>query len=131
MEWECEGKRGAFSLMNYKLSLILRLMRAFSTVLLIAAFLLLPACSADVSEPVYTEDVEVFRKDNQRGRMELLLGCWLLSREYNSSASENHQLALIKACMRTISRKDSVVKITSLIGKNMTLPKTYLQVVAE
>lgn len=32
--------------------------------------------------------------------------------------------------MRKISRKDSVVKITSLIGKNMTMPKKYEEVVS-
>jgi hypothetical protein len=31
--------------------------------------------------------------------------------------------------MKHISRKDSVVKITSLIGKNMTSTKTYDQIV--
>lgn len=31
--------------------------------------------------------------------------------------------------MKHITRKDSVVKITSLIGKNMTSTKTYEQIV--
>lgn len=34
----------------------------------------------DISELKYTEDVEEYKRDNQRGRMEVLLGCWLLSR---------------------------------------------------
>jgi hypothetical protein len=31
--------------------------------------------------------------------------------------------------MKTITRKDSVLKITSLIGKNMTPPKKYEEIV--
>jgi hypothetical protein len=64
-----------------------------------------------------------------RGRMELLLGCWLMSREYRSAPVENYQLALIKKCMQKITRKDSVVKVTALIGKNMTTPKRYEDIV--
>jgi hypothetical protein len=36
---------------------------------------------------------------------------------------------LVKVCLKHITRKDSVVKITSLIGKNMTSTKTYQDVV--
>lgn len=71
----------------------------------------------------------MFKKDNLRGRMEVLLGCWLLGRDYERNVSEGRQLSLLKACMRRITRKDSVVKITSLIGKNMAPPKTYEEVV--
>jgi hypothetical protein len=99
-------------------------MRALVTGVLVAC-LLLAVSAADLSDPQYTEEVEVFKKDNLRGRMEVLLGCWLLSRDIERDASEGRQLALLKACMRRISRKDSVVKITSLIGKNMAPPKTY------
>jgi hypothetical protein len=63
--------------------------------------------------------------------METLLGCWLLGRDYDRSSSEARQLVLIKACMRRITRKDSVLKITSLIGKNMAPPKTYEEIVGK
>lgn len=36
---------------------------------------------------------------------------------------------MVKACLKHITRKDSVVKITSLIGKNMTTTKTYAEIV--
>jgi hypothetical protein len=62
--------------------------------------------------------------------MEVLLGCWLMSREYSNDTNVNYRLGLIKKCMRKISRKDSVVKITSLIGKNMSMPKKYDDIVA-
>ena len=84
----------------------------------------------DISELKYTEDIEEYKRDNQRGRMEVLLGCWLLSREYSENESQAYQLELIKKCMRKITRKESVVKITSLIGKNMTMPKKYEDVVS-
>ena len=61
--------------------------------------------------------------------MELLMGCWLMSREYSSNQHLPYRMALIKACMRHITRKDSVVKITSLIGKNMTTPRDYQDIV--
>ncbi len=105
-------------------------MRAIATGLILAGLILL-VTAADISEPQYTEEVEVFKKDNLRGRMENLLGCWLLSRDYDRNASEGRQLLLIKACMRRITRKDSVLKITSLIGKNMAPPKTYEEVVGK
>lgn len=61
--------------------------------------------------------------------MELLLGCWLLAREYSNSTMQGYRLDLIKGCMRHITRKDSVAKITSLIGKNMYPPKKYEEIV--
>jgi hypothetical protein len=36
---------------------------------------------------------------------------------------------LIKTCLKRITRKDSVLKITELIGKNMEKPKTFAEVV--
>lgn len=65
-----------------------------------------------------------------RGRMELLLGCWLMTREYSNDTNQAYKLNLVKKCMKKISRKDSVVKITSLIGKNMTTPKKFEDIVA-
>ncbi len=62
--------------------------------------------------------------------MELLLGCWLMAREYSNDTNQAHQIKLVKKCMKRISRKDSVVKITSLIGKNMTTPKNYEDIVS-
>lgn len=52
-----------------------------------------------------------------------------MSRDHHPTASESEKLMLIKTCLRHITRKDSVVKITSLSGKNMTETKTYDQVV--
>lgn len=95
------------------------------------AGLILLVTAADISEPEYTEDVEVFKSVNLRGRMETLLGCWLLGRDYDRNATEARQLVLIKACMQRITRKDSVLKITSLIGKNMAPPKTYEEIVGQ
>ena len=46
------------------------------TLLLIAP----SALSAGNMEIKYTEDIDKFKSDNQRGRMELLMGCWLYSR---------------------------------------------------
>jgi hypothetical protein len=55
----------------------------------------------------------------------MLVGCWLMSREYMPAGTDDQKLALVKVCMKHITRKDSVVKITSLIGKNMTETKSY------
>jgi hypothetical protein len=52
-----------------------------------------------------------------------------MTREHKPDANEQYQLSLVKTCMKHITRKDSVVKITSLIGKNMTSTKTYSQIV--
>ena len=101
--------------------------------LTIIAFTLLVAVSvqAETAEPQYTEDVELFKKENMRGRMELLLGCWLMSRDYNPQAgNEDYLLALIKKCMQKITRRDSYAKVTSLIGKNTTVPKKYQDIVS-
>ena len=79
--------------------------------------------------PQYTEDLDKFKKDNHKQRLELLVGCWLMAREHQSNTTEGEMLALVKVCLKHITRKDSVVKITSLIGKNMTSTKTYSEVV--
>jgi hypothetical protein len=55
----------------------------------------------------------------------MLVGCWLMTRDYMPLGNDQEKLALIKICMKHITRKDSVVKITSLIGKNMTSTKSY------
>jgi len=34
-------------------------------------------------------------------------------------------LGLVKACMKMIQRKDAVLKITELVGKNMEQAKKY------
>lgn len=95
------------------------------------ALLLATASQAETAEPQYTEDVELFKKENMRGRMELLLGCWLMSREYNPLAgNEDYLLVLIKKCMQKITRRDSYTKVTSLIGKNTTVPKNYQDIVS-
>lgn len=66
-----------------------------------------------------------------RGRMELLLGCWLMSREYNPHhGNEDYLLVLIKKCLQKITRRDSYAKVTSLIGKNTTVPKKYEDIVS-
>ncbi len=52
-----------------------------------------------------------------------------MAREYMPLGGEHEKLALIKVCMKHITRKDSVVKITALIGKNMTTTKRYEEVV--
>ena len=97
---------------------------------LLALLLLAPsALSAGTMEIEYTEDIDKFKSDNQRGRMELLMGCWLYSREFSTSVHRPYQMALIKRCMKRVTRKDSVNKITSLIGKNMSETKTYEQIV--
>ena len=54
-----------------------------------------------------------------------------MAQEHQSNTTDAEMLALVKVCLRHITRKDSVVKITSLIGKNMTSTKTYSQVVPE
>ena len=59
----------------------------------------------------------------------MLLGCWLMGRDFEKEASEPRTLSLLKACMKRVTRKDSVLKITSLIGKNLAPPKTYQEVV--
>lgn len=87
------------------------------------------AFAAEEERPEYTESLEKFKSDKHKTRLELLVGCWLMSREYMSQGSEQQHLALVKTCLKHITRKDSVVKITSLIGKNMTSTKTYDQVV--
>ena len=53
-----------------------------------------------------------------------------MAREYSNDTNQAYQIGLIKKCMKKISRKDSVVKITSLIGKNMAPPKKYEDIVA-
>lgn len=87
---------------------------------LIIILCLTPQTFAEVSEVIYTEDLAKFKSDNVRGRMEQLLGCWLMAREYTESGmpSRGLLLSLIKKCMMKISRRDSVVKITALVGKN-------------
>lgn len=97
--------------------------------LLCFVVLILVACAAEEERPEYTESLEKFKTDKHKTRLELLVGCWLMSREHLPNASEQQQLALVKTCLKHINRKDSVVKITSLIGKNMTTTKTYSQVV--
>jgi len=52
-----------------------------------------------------------------------------MTREHSPSASEGEMLAHVKVCLKHISRKDSVLKITALIGKNMTSTKTYSEIV--
>ena len=98
-------------------------------VLFMALLVALPVSSAGTMEIEYTEDIDKFKSDNQRGRMELLMGCWLYSRDHSSSTHLPYRMALIKSCMRRVSRKDSVNKITSLIGKNLTEPKQYHEIV--
>lgn len=80
-------------------------------------------------KPQYTEDLAKFKADKYKIRMEMLVGCWLVTREYLPLANQRQKLVFIKTCLKHITRKDSVVKITSLIGKNMTATKNYEQIV--
>jgi len=94
---------------------------------LIVATLL--AAATEDEMPTYTEDLQLFRADRHKIRLEMLVGCWLMAREYMPLGNQMEKLTLIKACMKHITRKDSVVKITSLIGKNMTSTKNYEEIV--
>lgn len=95
----------------------------------VAVVLVVVLAAAKIEQPVYTEDLEVFKSDKRNARLELLVGCWLLGREYSPSQDKPYQIALIKACLQRITRKDSVLKITQLVGKNVEPPKSYAQIV--
>lgn len=54
-----------------------------------------------------------------------------MTKEYSSYKNDTNQIGLLKKCLKKISRKDSVVKITSLVGKNMTTPKNFEDIVSQ
>lgn len=63
----------------------------------------------------------------------MLVGCWLMIKQHEKMSKIDYDnylvLKMIKPCMKKITRKDSVVRITALIGKNMTETKRYDEVV--
>lgn len=50
-------------------------------------FFCLILASASDDRPEYTEDLDRFKSDKLKVRLELLVGCWLMSREYLPNAS--------------------------------------------
>lgn len=69
------------------------------------------------------------------------MGCWLLSKEYLDIHKSNYlffkdlqlketvTLKLVKECMKRIVRKDAILKITELVGKNMEPAKKYEELI--
>ena len=47
---------------------------------LITLLLLVLAVQSAEERPAYTEDLATFKKDQHKQRLELLVGCWLMSR---------------------------------------------------
>lgn len=61
--------------------------------------------------------------------MQLLIGCWYLARSFTSTPDQFYRVYIIKQCMQRIGLKDSLTVISSLIGKNETEPKQFLDIV--
>lgn len=67
----------------------------------------------------------------------MVVGCWLLSKYYlefskstylffkDQKLKEIVMVKLVKECMKKITRKEAILKITELVGKNMQPAKKY------
>jgi hypothetical protein len=83
--------------------------------------------------------------------MQMTAGCWLvvmdeydrISKENNNSATSDTTanatenavkidaklIGMVKKCLKKITLKEAVNKVAALVDKNMTVPKTFLEVV--
>lgn len=69
----------------------------------------------------------------------MMAGCWLIvideikSRQPEITTTnitiDSRTIAMLKECMKKITLKEAVVKVTELVSQNMSVPKTFTQIV--